>query len=420
MNALAQAEEAVSHANLDMISGYFQETEQITAQHVNVWDINLYAPMIIVDLEQQLIFANEADENHILKKRGNIYVAPLPPDLMIANTAVEWQNKRWAMAILPLPLDKKGRISLLTHELFHVAQPQLNFALFSPNNQHLDDKAGRIYLRLELNALLQALKSPIPQRDSHVRAALSFRMQRYQLYPEARVLENQLELNEGLAEYTGLLFSDRTHAETLLHFQKSADAFLNNPTFVRSFAYQTIPLYGFLLKQSHPAYQDWHKQITVKTNLSDYFTQAFKVAPLNTEPSPQSAVYNEKTIFQEEEIRAQKKQREIQAHKANFLQSPHLEIPLKQTSISFDPRNIMPIPGVGTYYPNLQLSDIWGKLSVHEGVVVNQDRTTLYLKYPTHTTALSATGPGWTLTFSEHFVLVQRGSHVYLEPKKAH
>ena len=118
----------------------------------------------------------------------------------IANTSLHWSGKDWAMVMLPLPTKKQDRINLLAHELFHKAQPSLGFLLFNTENNHLDQKDGRIYLRLELNALKKAVRSStIKEMNMHLTNALTFRKYRYSVYPKADTTENSLELNEGIA-----------------------------------------------------------------------------------------------------------------------------------------------------------------------------------------------------------------------------
>ncbi len=57
------------------------------------------------------------------------------------------------MIMLPLPENKQKRIGLLAHESFHRIQPLLGFELNNTENNHLDQRDGRMYLRLELEAL---------------------------------------------------------------------------------------------------------------------------------------------------------------------------------------------------------------------------------------------------------------------------
>ena len=82
------------------------------------------------------------------------------------------------MIMLPLPKDRFARLNLMTHELFHRAQKDLGFYAFSPDNPHLDKKQGRIFMRLELEALKKALFTDGKKRKDHIADALLFRQYR--------------------------------------------------------------------------------------------------------------------------------------------------------------------------------------------------------------------------------------------------
>ncbi len=117
----------------------------------------------------------------------------------------------------------------MMHELFHRVQDELGFPAANPANAHLDEMAGRLWLRLELEALRAALGSEGEEQTGHIRNALVFRARRHGLFDGAAVKEAALERNEGLAEYTG-------------------------------------PIYGILLDSRGPG---WRKQITSRIGLGD-------------------------------------------------------------------------------------------------------------------------------------------------------
>ena len=186
--------EAQNHKTLsDSLSGYFGEIKEATIQNEKLWSKNLYGPILLVDPGTRIVFANISDSAGQLKNNGKMFTGILPPEVNIANTSIRWNGTDWAMVILPLPTIKEDRLNLLAHELFHRAQPSLGFKLYMPDNNHLDQKDGRIYLRLELEALKKAIQSVTDTgRKSHTMDALYFRSYRYQLYPGADSLENSL------------------------------------------------------------------------------------------------------------------------------------------------------------------------------------------------------------------------------------
>lgn len=286
----------------------------------------------------------------------------------MANTAINWNGRRWSMLLLPLPANKFDRINLLAHELFHRLQPAIGFPLFNPANNHLDEKEGRIYLRLELAALRKALTAATPSRMRlYLTDAVTFRKYRYSIYPAAAVTENELELNEGLAEYTGCILAGRSRKETLLHFNRVLTDFLSTPSFVRSFAYHTIPVYGYLL---YATQKHWNKNVTPATNLVDYFIRVFNlILPGDLLKSVENSLskYNGVTIIAEETARETKTKMLVAAYTRKFVDSSHFELRFEQMNISFDPGNIVPVGDHGSVYPNLRVSDKWGILTVSNG-----------------------------------------------------
>jgi hypothetical protein len=195
----------------------------------------------LINRDTRKIIANEPDNAGKLTKQGHYYVGYLPQDMNIANTAVDWNGKRWTMVILPLPGTKEERLNILMHESFHRIQPLIGFvSLTEIQSKHLDTKEGRIYLKLELEALKKAFSSDNPEKN--MKDALLFRQYRYQLFSEAKEAENSLEMIEGIAEYTGSILSGRSDSEMKNYFTAGIDRFYGNPTFVRSFPYYTIPV----------------------------------------------------------------------------------------------------------------------------------------------------------------------------------
>ena len=83
-----------------------------------------------------------------------------------------------------------------------------------------------------------------------------FRQERRRLFPKAAAAENALELNEGLAEYTGARLGLRLPEQRLAYATYALARQLDAPSFVRSFAYASGPAYGLLLDEALP---DWRR-----------------------------------------------------------------------------------------------------------------------------------------------------------------
>ena len=388
----------------DSIATYFDEMKTEAHQHQKLWGRDLYGPMLLVDPGSRQILANFSDSAGVLKQNDKIYSGILPDKINIANTAIDWNGRRWAMIMLALPIDKQDRINLLAHELFHVNQPSLGFKLFNTENNHLDQRDGRIYLRLELEALKKALQTNNKtERKAHIANAFAFRKYRYSLYPGADITENLLELNEGLAEYTGSIISGRNRKQSSEHFVQSINSFLSNPTFVRSFAYQTIPIYGYLLDIIK---KGWNREITIETNLTDYLIKAFHIRlPDDLRKNTELILdqYNGKAIVSEEKTREEKTEKLIAEYKIKLITQPHIELVFEQMNVSFDPRNIMPIEDNGTVYPNIRVTDKWGILTVENGALMSPEWDKISVSVPLKMENKIIKGDGWTLELIEGY-----------------
>lgn len=388
----------------DHISVFFNEIKYATQKHSALWNKNLYGAILLVNAQDRTVFANESDEKGSLKPKGSIFVGTLPETQNIANTAVTWNGKHWAMLQLPLASIPKDRINLLAHELFHKAQPSLGFIFNEVSNSHLDQREGRIYLRLELEALKKAIQATSKRiMLQHLTHALTFRKYRYLLYAGSEQIENHLELNEGIAEFTGLIISDRNRSETILYAIKGIRSLYESPTFVRSFAYHTTPIYGYLLYQYD---KTWQQKITTSSNLADNFIQAFalkipdnlKESTLNFAPQ-----YHGEIIFQEERAREERGKILLATYKRQFVEQPHFEIAFEQMNVSFNPNNLVPLENYGTVYPNLRISDTWGILTVERGAMIGQNWDKVCLTNPRQIEAKIVSGDGWTLELQQGY-----------------
>ena len=401
---LAQEQQSL----LQNMSTIFSEIKTATKNGEQLWNKNLYAPIILVDPKTRQVFANEPDSVGMLKPIGSMFSGILPAHLNIANTAVDFNGKKWAMIMLPLAANEQDRIKLLAHELFHVAQPALGFALHNPNNNHLDQKNGRVYLRLELAALQKAVQSTTKKElKKHLTNAMIFRKYRHHRYPGADSTENLLEMNEGMAEFTGVTISRRADKQLKDHFIQEHNNFLINPTFVRSFAYQTIPVYGYLLYGTN---KNWNKTISPQTNLTAYFAQAFDIdIPIDLQKAVEELAgsYQGELILQQETEREEKTTKLIAAYQLKFIEQAHLEIQFTKMNVSFDPRNIVPIADQGTFYPKIRVTDLWGILTVENGALMAAGWDKISITLPTMIAGKKITGDGWLLELNDGYGLQQ-------------
>lgn len=389
----------------------------LKTENGQLWNHSLKGPLMLVNRQTRTIIANESDNAGELIKRENLFVGKLSENINIANTAIDWNGKRWTMVALPLPETKEERLNLLIHESYHRIQPTLGFeSLNEIQSTHLDSKYGRIYLTLELEALKKALSSNEP--EIHIKNALLFRQYRYQNFPEAKKAENSLEINEGLAEYTGSILSQRKESDLTKHYISTIDWFYTMPTYVRSFAYFTIPVYGYFMQKTN---DDWNQQITGETNLTDFISDFWGVKYqelTNEDILKLGAQYGIVSIVEKETRREVEKEELKRKYKKIFLSDSVVEIGLENMKIGFNPSNIMPLDSFGTVYPNLRITDNWGILEVDScGALMNPEWNKVTISYPEIKTDTLISGRGWRLKLNNLWKL-DKHDNKYIMTKK--
>lgn len=387
----------------------FSELEQILKNDGGrLWNHNLYGPILLINRETRIIYANEQDELGELKKQGALFIGKFPENRNIGNSVTEWNGKLWAMVGFPLREIKEDRLSELIHESFHRIQFEIGFdSLSEKQNSHLDTKEGRIFLKLEMEALKKALQSENP--EAHIKNALLFRHYRQQLFPGSDISENSLEINEGIAEYTGSILCGMNNSDLQKHYSAQIDLFFTMPTFVRSFAYFTIPIYGYYMK--HKDYY-WNQKITRETNLTKFISGFFNVSYTKSDPEKVLIIgksYNLDSISKFEEKREGIRLGLIKKYKAQFLGDSVLTIMLEKMEIAFNAKNAMPLDSFGTVYPNLRITDNWGILDVDScSALVSPDWNFVTISYPKRISDSLITGEGWKLKLNKGWKLEKK------------
>ena len=397
---------APSHAQ-----AVFQEATQLCGHDGGaLWHHSLCGPVLLVDWTDNSAIANQADAQGLLKPQGAVFVGTLPPDIVIANTPIEWAGKRWTELLWPLSDDVAHRHVMLSHELFHRAQIELGMLQHDGGNLHLDTLEGRILLQLEWHALARALSAAdAATRKAAVSDALLFRHERYRLFPEALAEEQALELNEGVAEYTGVRIGLPTAAERTAYALRDLEFFVQAPTFVRSFAYATGPAWGLLLDQANAAWRD-QLAAAMKNGKPRGLDQMLQAALRLPEPAAATVKAREAdydtTLRPREQAREQSRQAGLAEVKARLVDGPVLRLPLAghHASYQFNPQTLEALGTAGVVYPTMKLSADWGTLAVEQGALLDKAMSVAAV------TAAGASadhlqGPGWHLSLNKGWVV---------------
>jgi len=283
----------------------------------------------------------------------------------------------------------------MAHELYHRIQGDLGFRSGSPVGDHLDSREGRILFRLELQALAAALRTPLSQRNIHLQRAIAFRQARYAKFPAAREVEEALEMNEGLAEFTGVYVSEVAKRDTGYLSRLADSATQLFPSFARSAAYLTGPLYGMLLSQQNDG---WQRRLTAKDNLLGELRKWYRLKATKTDAAflaKARRYYEGDRITREEDTREEQRRLREKAYLSKLVDGPVLELLFTpKMSVSFNPSILFPLGDHGTVYPHITVTDEWGRIEV-KGDALMHNWQRLKVSMP------QLPPPGTTLTTAE-------------------
>lgn len=386
------------------VAAFHEHRALCTRDGGRLWGVSLCGPMMFVDPATREAVLNQAVPG--ATKDGSLYRVTLPKTTALANTATDYAGKRWSMVLWPLPRDKTARDILLMHESYHRIQPALGLA---PNgsigaNAHLDTEAGRIWLRAEFHALRAALEAHGQARRQAIADALCFRVYRRSLWPHAAAEEDALELNEGLAESTGIDTALAAPAARIDAAVRDIDLHEKDPSYVRSFAYATGPAYAELLDTADPG---WRREVNLHFDFGKAVARAYHL----TMPTPDAEAahaalkrHGGRQIVAGETQRARRVAARNRRYTAEFLRGPTLTFPLSHMQISFDPLAVESFAGHGSVYHALTVSDDWGTLHVESGdALINSafSKVIVPLTKPLH--GLSLRGRGWSADLKPGF-----------------
>jgi hypothetical protein len=406
--AFVSAETPVSPINLDTARQDFLAAQEIcAADGGKFWGVSLCGPIMFVEPQSRQIVANQKDDAGVLKEDGGVYVGLLPASENVSSTPTQWSGVLWSQIIWPLPDDSNRRNILLAHELFHRIQSRVSIpSQKEAANEQLDTLDGRYLMQLEWRALAAALScgSQTSCRQA-VTDALVFRAARYHLFPSAAAEEKALELNEGVAEYTGVSLGIKAPQAQVDAAIFDLSAHVADKSFVRSFAYATGPAYGLLLDKYLPG---WKQQLGSSPSLSDLLQQGAHITlprTVSIAAAERALRYDGTTLRGVERERETNRQRILAVNKARFIDGPVLVIPLHHSNIQFDPRSLQPLEKSGTVYPTMRISADWGVLEVQNGALLNPEWSAVTVVAPS-SMGETLRGDGWTLELKPDWMVV--------------
>src|SRR5262245_20129333 len=375
-----------------------------------LWGVDLRGPILFVDAGTHEAVGTDPDSAGILTRDGTLFAGKLPAEINPSNTALRWGGRRWSMVLWPLPEDAVLRRTVLIHELWHRVQTDLHLPVTGPNTAHLDTPDARLWLQLEWRALAAGLERSGDARKQAIADALAFRAVRRSEIPGSAAEESALERHEGLAEYTGVRLASASPAERIVYAQRAVARSSSRPSFVRSFAYVSGPLYGLLLDDARP---DWRTALAGGADLGELLRVATALPPPDSSAraaEPRAAGYGRDSLRAAERERERRRQERLAGLKRRFVEGPTLRLPLRSPNVSFDPNRSQPLDTLGTVYGNLRISESWGVLEAPEGGLIAANWMEATVPAPTVTAGDTLRGPGWTLAIRPEWTLAPGGA----------
>ena len=384
---------------------YFLEAQALTARDAGrLWAHSLAGPLLLVDRASRMAVADRPDGEGLLRPMGSLFAGTLPASENVANTTLRWGGVHWTMVAWPVRSDSLERSVLLAHELWHRVQDSLGFPMASPTNTHLGQREGRLWLRLEARALRRALTQEGAARARTLRDAIAFRRARRARFRGADSTERALEMNEGLAEYSGIAVATESpvlRRELVERRLAGLDSITN---FERSFAYHTGPAYGLFLDELAPA---WRTSLSPRDDLSFLLAAALGAGAVRSAVATRAVPYGYEKVQREERTRAAQQTARLAAFRRRFVSGPVLELPLGEMKMGFDPGRVESLDGVGSVYGSLRLTDRWGVLQCDgSGGLIAVDFSHVVVPAPADTAGRRLTGPGWVLELSAEWRIV--------------
>ena len=224
---------------------------------------------------------------------------------------------------------------------------------------------------------------------------MAFRARRRELVPGSAESERRLEINEGLAQYTGTIAAAASIEDARLDAIGQVTNAQLTPTFVRTFAYPSIAAYGLLLDAASPG---WPRRIKSTDDIGALLASATKLSQ-STDLDAAIRRYGAAELLLIEEARETQRAARVTELKRRFVDGPVLRIP-RARNASFITTEATPIPGAGVVFTSYRVGEAeWGSLTGAR-VLVGADQTSLIVPGPFTRSGNKVTGADWTITLA--------------------
>jgi hypothetical protein len=168
---------------------------------------------------------------------------------------------------------------------------------------------------------------------------------------------------------------------------------------------------------------DWRKHLKPTDDFGPLLARAYQLdLPASLAAADTRAQeYDGVKLRAAEEVRQRKREATIARYRAILVDGPVLEIPLRKMQMQLDPSNVQPLEKLGTVYPTLRVSDVWGVLTVSGGALISADFQKVVIPAPVDASVIPPRGEGWQLVLKDGWSLRpgrRQGDYVVVEQGK--
>ena len=389
----AFAPPAVAQVDQQRAQEFFKEAQALCERDGGrLWGVSICAPMVIGDARTQTFATSQPPPD-----------APRPKLIGILMGPIQWGGTMWAALVWDIVANQPPHVrnSMFLHESFHILQRRLGLGVEEVSAEHLDSPDGRYWLRLEWHALARALRESGEPRASAVRDALAFRQARHARFPDKVETERALDINEGLASYTGIVLAARSEADAIAAALDELAGQESGESYVRTAAYASGPAYGLLLDAASPG---WTRRVRASDDPAAMLMRALAIQPV-ADVEAAAARYGGAQIRAAEQQREQQRQARIAELRRRFVDGPVLLMPGGGSGFQ-DSHGALVIPDVGTiWFGEYHQKGPWGALDANKGVLLSTDGRTRRLPAPVRRDDTTISGDGWTLKVAPGWVV---------------
>lgn len=335
-----------------------------------LWNISLNAPILLIDHLKNKMNVTAIDSGKIQPLKEEEWDNKVP----LANSIFDYKGGKYVTIIQAALMNTscEGRINLLSHEIFHLHQNELGIKNTISVNYHMDEVQGRALLQIEMKALQHALEhDTVGLYD-----ALYIRAYRQSLNPSNN--EDLYELNEGLAEYTGVKLSTTNMTE----YVKNRLNYNIKRGYTNAFGYLTGSAYATLLDDLYP---QWKKDKDLNRGMIFLLK---KVMPKYEVPIDEPELKRILDKYNYDLLLTNEKEEErsfgdITLYE-NLLKPETSKICITNNRINFtyNPQDRVIALSSAILLRNMTLTTEWGQVNAKSGIVRLNDWTAFYLLPP--------------------------------------